>query len=98
MALTDHVVEDGIFLDVFLDEVAVWPAADARAVSEQAVALTLFDPGQRRTPVYVERDGMFASHLARADAADAADMAQGRSPCAAVNGAPEVLIGSVTLS
>lgn len=85
MALTDRAVEDGVFVEGRLDRTAEWPAPDAKVVSEQAVALTLFDPGRRRTPVLVEQDASYVSHLARAEQADAAR----RSPCAAVVGAAQ---------
>lgn len=70
VVLTDRAVEDGVFVERLLDRSAQWPAMEVSAVSTQAVALTLFDPGQRKTVIAVERDAAYVAHLERVQNVD----------------------------
>jgi len=69
LSLMDRVVTDGAFQKRRLEAAACWPEEEAKVVADQAVALTLFDPGQRRGVAALERDEGYIAHLERADTA-----------------------------
>lgn len=69
--LTDRAVPDGRFEETLLDPAGRWIPVEAAACAEQAIALTLFDPNQRKTLASVEQDPAYTKHLERATAAEA---------------------------
>jgi hypothetical protein len=89
MALADRAVEDGQFKVDMLDSVARWPQDEAAVVAGQAVILTSFDPGRRKTATQLERDPDFCSHLRRAEAVDNPGGQGGPPVSAAIIGAPQ---------
>merc|ERR1719253_1698310 len=68
--LTDRCVVDGKLVESLVDPNASWPPPEITACSQQAIALTLFDPSQRRTLAAMEQDPAYVAHLERASAAD----------------------------
>lgn len=68
--LTDRAVENGIFVQSLVDTAGQWPAAESEACGVQAVALTLFDPSQRKTLAAMEQDPSYVQHLERASSAE----------------------------
>jgi len=68
--LTDRAVVDGKIKESLIDPAANWPRSEVAACGMQAIALTLFDPSQRKTLAAMEQDPDYVQHLERAGAAD----------------------------
>jgi serine/threonine protein kinase len=68
--LTDRAVVNATLVERLLDPHAQWPPAESAACGQQAIALTLFDPSQRKTLAAMEQDPNWVQHLERATAAD----------------------------
>lgn len=69
--LTDRAVVDGTFQANLVDPAGSWPADEIAVCSSQAIELTLFDPGRRKTVATMEQDPKYVQHLERATKLDA---------------------------
>jgi serine/threonine protein kinase len=75
--LTDRAVLDGVFQEALVDKAGSWPADEVAVCSLQAIGLTLFDPGKRKTIGNMEQDTSYIQHLERAIKLDAERYAAG---------------------